>query len=360
MEKIFIWGTGNLARQALRQCDIRSMYDVLGFIDNDPEKIGNMFCGGKVYSPNILHKTPPDRIVIVTARYEEIERQIRRDFPKIKATVETMNFFYKQCVVKRYLGSKDPEIIGILKRLEQNDLQVFNYDFVKKYEDMDFDIGFDEVCGMHFICYGDKRLYFARSLNTREMVADYYRSILTEQDPESPHKYMDDSFCVKNGDVVVDVGVAEGNFSIQIIEKVSRLYIIESDEEWIEALKETFKDYEDKVVIMNKFVTSLDLGKYARLDSMIQEPVNFIKMDIEGNEWDALLGAEELISRSPDLKCAICAYHGDFDEILIKDALTKYGMAFSAAKGYMWFPQMVRQNYVSTRLCRGIVRGVKK
>ena len=160
MEKIFIWGTGNLARQALRQCDIRSMYDVLGFIDNDPEKIGNMFCGGKVYSPNILHKTPPDRIVIVTARYEEIERQIRRDFPKIKATVETMNFFYKQCVVKRYLGSKDPEIIGILKRLEQNDLQVFNYDFVKKYEDMDFDIGFDEVCGMHFICYGDKRLYF--------------------------------------------------------------------------------------------------------------------------------------------------------------------------------------------------------
>ena len=45
-------------------------------------------------------------------------------------------------------------------------------------------------------------------------------------------------------------------------------------------------------MIIQKFVTSVDEGKYATLDSLIEEPVNFIKMDIEGNEWDALLGAE--------------------------------------------------------------------
>ena len=92
---------------------------------------------------------------------------------------------------------------------------------------------------------------------------------------------------------------------------------------------------------------------------MIQEPVNFIKMDIEGNEWDALLGAENLIRRSTELKCAACSYHTDFDEILLKDVLGRYGMKCSVTPGYMWFPYAVRTKVVSTRLCRGIVRGVK-
>lgn len=39
--------------------------------------------------------------------------------------------------------------------------------------------------------------------------------------------------------------------------------------------------------------------------------------------------------------------------------LGKYGMKLSVTKRYMWFPEMVRQTYVSTRLCRGIVRGIK-
>ena len=132
-----------------------------------------------------------------------------------------------------------------------------------------------------------------------------------EQDQESPHKYIDESFQVEKGNVVVDIGVAEGNFSLQVIDLVSKLYIIETDDGWIEALQETFKDYQEKVVIIKKFVTSLDDGKYATLDSLIEEPVHFIKMDIEGNEWDALLGAEKLIGRSKNLKCAVCAYHGE-------------------------------------------------
>lgn len=102
-----------------------------------------------------------------------------------------------------------------------------------------------------------------------------------------------------------------------------------------------------------------DEGKYTTLDSMIEEPVNFIKMDIEGNEWDALQGAEKLIQRSENLKCAVCAYHGDFDELLIKNILEKYGMGVSTTQGYMWYPDTNRQTYISTRLCRGIVRGIK-
>lgn len=359
MEKIFIWGTGAISRQALEQCDVFHLYDVLGFIDNDPNKIGKSFYNREIFAPTVLKEIRPDKIVILTAQYKEIKEQIAREFSQMINIVESMSFFYKQGLMKRYQGSRDPEIVQILGYLQKNDLQTFNYEFIKKYEKMNFEIQFDKKCGMYFVYHKGKRLYFSKSLGNRESVADYYRSIMIEQDAESPHRYTDEDFCVKDGDVVVDIGVAEGNFSLQIVDRVSKLYLIESDENWIDALRETFKDYTDKVIIIKKFVTSLDLGENATLDTLIREPVNFIKMDIEGNEWDALLGAEKLIARSDDLKCAICAYHGDFDEILIKDVFTKYGMKYSVTTGYMWFFETVRQTYVSTRLCRGVVRGIK-
>ena len=113
-------------------------------------------------------------------------------------------------------------------------------------------------------------------------------------------------------------------------------------------------------MIINKYITSINAGKFATLDSLIEEPVNFIKMDIEGNEWDALLGAKNIITCSGNIKCAICIYHQDFDEIIVKDIMNKYGLSCSTTKGYMWFPYGERQTYISTKLCRGIMRGVKK
>ncbi len=359
MEKILIWGTGVIAEQVLGQCDIFGQYNVMGFIDNNADKRGKTFYEREIFTADILRKMKPDRIVILTVRYKEIEEQIRNEFPELMASVEEMNFFYKQTVIKRYRDSCEPEIIRILEHLWKNDLQVFNYDFVKKYNEMCFRIEMDESCGMYFVRHGGKRLYFSKAIKSTVEAADYYRGVLMEQDKESPHKYTDENFGIEKGNVVVDIGVAEGNFSLQVIDRVSRLYIIESDDGWIEALRETFRDYKEKVIIIQKFVTSVDEGKYATLDSLIEEPVNFIKMDIEGNEWDALLGAEKLIGRSENLKCAVCAYHGDFDEILIKDVLGKYGMDISTTQGYMWYPGTNRQTYVSTRLCRGIVRGIK-
>ena len=38
MLKIFIWGTGNVAEETLRDCMTIDEYEILGFIDNDEEK----------------------------------------------------------------------------------------------------------------------------------------------------------------------------------------------------------------------------------------------------------------------------------------------------------------------------------
>ena len=166
-------------------------------------------------------------------------------------------------------------------------------------------------------------------------------------------------FNVENSDVVVDVGVAEGNFSLDIIDRVKKIYLIETDDDWLEALKMTFREYEDKVQIVKGYVSSVEEGPFVTLDSIISEPVNFIKMDIEGNEWDALQGAAKLIQKSENIRCAICSYHSDFDQTLIEAFFDGMDIKHNTSDGYMWFPWKVRQNYVSTRLNRALVRGEK-
>lgn len=360
MERIFIWGTGFISHQIIDECNVFSQSEVLGFIDNDIEKTGKKFYDKEIFSPSILCRIIPDKIVVLTDSYSEIKYQILQLFPEMSSIIENKNYFYKQRILKRYKNSTEPEILEILDYLENNNLDVFNYKFVKKYEKFDTEIYFDENCKMYFVYHNKMKLYFAKFLDTKEKVRQYYKQILIEQDEQSPLRYLNSCFEVKEGDVVVDIGVAEGNFSLEVIKKVSKLYLIEANEEWIEALRKTFEDYLDKIVFIKKFITSIDIGNYATLDNLIHEPVNFIKMDIEGNEWDALLGAQNLINMSIDLKCAICAYHGDFDEILIKNILEKYNMKYSTTFGYMWFPDKIRQTYVSSRLCRGVIRAIKK
>lgn len=359
MLRIFIWGTGMIADLILNQANVLGVYEILGYIDNNSEKCGKTFRGEKIFSPAVLNDIIPDKIIILTDYFDEIRRQIDVQFPIMTNLVEDKTFFFRQSILCRYKSDKNPEIQKVLEHIEEDGLQVFNYNFVDKYKHRKIDVKYDLRCKMFYVYHKNKKLYFARFLDTETKVKQYYLSLLIEQDEESPHRYLMPEFDVKDGDVVVDVGVGEGNFSLDIINKVSKIYLIEADEAWIEAIKETFKEYQEKIVIISRFATSIDEGKYATLDQLIEEPVDFIKMDIEGNEWDALLGAKNLICRSERIKCAICSYHSDFDEILIKNVLESYGLNCSTTQGYMWHPDMLRRSYISLKLCRGIVQGIK-
>ncbi|MCI8583248.1 MAG: hypothetical protein HFH13_08960 [Dorea sp.] len=362
--KIYIWGTGYIANQTLKNSEILKKYEVKGFIDNDACKQGKQFYNREIYAPDILLSEKVDKIVILTKNYEDIYQQIKEKMKLHQIEIEDWLYFYKQFTVKprileRYKDSGDWEIKEVLEYIKNNELCVFNYGFREKYKYSNQNVVFDEACGMFYVMHQEKKMYFAKYLNTKEKVIDYYRSILLEQDENSPHKYLSEEFKIYDGDIVVDVGVAEGNFALEVIDRVSKIYLIESDCEWVKALNETFKEYQDKVVIVEKFLNVLDDGKYATLDGLVKEPVNFIKMDIEGNEWNALLGTEKLIRKSPKLQCAICSYHSDYDEILIKDILTKYGLQCTTTLGYMWYPSAWFNEEMSFKLCRGIVRGVK-
>lgn len=357
--KVFLWGTGSVAETFLRQCQTISQYEILGFIDNNFEKQGNIFGGFPVYAPEILGKSQTDRVVILSDSYEEIYQQIMETYPAMEPKIENKNFFYKESLLKRYERTKDKEELQALDYIRKNGLDIFNYEFTEKYKNFPVEVFWDAKKGMFYVMHKDKRLYFSRDLDSIQKVKNYYRYILMEQDVASPHKYISRYEEIDDKDVVVDVGAAEGIFSIEIVDKVSRLYIMEVDAGWAEALKETFKDYSEKVIIIEKFISSYNDGVIATLDSLLDEPVNFIKMDIEGNEWDALQGAKNTIQKSVKLKCAICCYHSDFDQVLIEDFMDKNNLRHVTTPGFIWFPWTIRQNYVSTRLNRAVVRGYK-
>lgn len=360
MYKIMIWGTGAVACRILNECSaVLGEYEIEGFIDNNPQKEGQIFRDKPIYSAKILETVKLDKIVVLTNAYCEIYKQISDTYPQFKEKIENKFFFYKESILRRYKATTDEEIMAVLDYIKKNGLSNYNYEFTQKYEQLDVSVYYDITNGLYYVIHFGKRLYFSRKYDTEEKVREYYRWILMEQDEKSPHRYLTKDFEVSEGSIVADVGVAEGNFALEVVERVSKMYLIEADESWIEALNATFKNYSNKVVIIKGFVTSYNEGEFCTLDSIIPSPVNFIKMDVEGNEWDALLGAQKIIQNTADLKLAVCAYHSDFDQELIESFMDKNQISHTTTNGYMWFGLRVRQSRISTRLNRGIVRGIK-
>lgn len=353
--KVLLWGTGKIANEVLDNCLTLGKYEIVGVIDNNKNK--KMFREYPVYNPESIKKLKFDKIVILTDYFEEIKKQIDENFPELSSIIENKNFFYKESLLQRYSDVENIELKKVVDYIKQNGLDIFNYDFVQKYKQLSIEVFFDETEQLYFVYHFGKKLYFSRKLNSVEKVRKYYSFLLIEQDKESPHRYLSQTFNVNDGDVVVDVGVAEGNFSLEVIDKASKIYLIETDKDWIDALKVTFRPYMHKVIIINKYITSYNEDLYATLDQLIREPVNFIKMDIEGNEWDALKGSQDLLNLSrKKLKMCICTYHSDFDSVLIEDFLKKMHLTYSYTNGYMWFPFKIRQTYVSTSLNPAVIR----
>jgi len=89
----------------------------------------------------------------------------------------------------------------------------------------------------------------------------------------------------------------------------------------------TISPYREERKSMGKLREDKEIVKAVKIDTLVEElgleRVDFIKMDIEGAEVDALLGAEETISQFKP-KLAICTYHRPTDPIEIRKILLKY------------------------------------
>jgi len=135
---------------------------------------------------------------------------------------------------------------------------------------------------------------------------------------------------------MLDVGAAEGLLGLMNIEKIDKLYVFESEKEWIEALQATFEPWKDKVIIVNKYVSDKNEGDCATLDAMIKdEAIELIKIDVEGAEQEILAGASDTLKRTK--KLCVCTYHKNGDEIAVKNYLDKSGWTSSFSNNYILY-----------------------
>jgi len=229
--------------------------------------------------------------------------------------------------------------------IEIGKVDVFPYKRLKTIKNVEY--GFDNEKQMPYVIHKENRkLYFPKTWGITQAKETYLSFIEVESIlggdylQKAPHQYQTDDFCVKNGDVVLDIGSAEALFSLEIIDIAKKVYIFESDEKWIEPLKATFEPYQDKVIIINKLVSNVDSVNSVTLESCIElDEIQslFVKMDIEGYEKLVLEGNLAFFSKNIDLRVACCTYHRHDDADDLKEIFDNLAYKTEYSNGYMLF-----------------------
>jgi hypothetical protein len=212
-----------------------------------------------------------------------------------------------------------PEIREGLKYLKYHKYTTFPYLWARKYDTLFPSVYRDEQHQCFYVLFEGKKMYFPKRLTETEVIWTV-RSIYKEQDPQSPHVYLTTEFQVEPDSIIVDAGVAEGNFALSVIDKAKRLYLIECEQEWMDALRLTFAPWKEKVFFIQKFMSDHESETTTSIDALLQPKPGenyFIKLDIEGFEQKALKGMDKLIASGNKIKMDVCTYHhpNDLEEI---------------------------------------------
>ena len=226
---------------------------------------------------------------------------------KEKKRKEILSFYAKN-------PPKDEETKAALNYLKKHPLSNFYGDFQKQYCADVIEVYTDNENGLKYVIEDNKRLYFKKSHN-KTTIQLIYNQLRIEQDSESTHCYTDEHFSVTKETILADVGCAEGYFSFQHIENLKKVYLFESDPEWIEALEATFKPWKQKVELVRKFVSNKTNDNEINLDTFFRgskETPNFYKIDVEGAEESVIKGMKGLLEKPP-LHIALCTYHNAED-----------------------------------------------
>ncbi|WP_144603296.1 FkbM family methyltransferase [Algoriphagus algorifonticola] len=243
-----------------------------------------------------------------------------------------------------------------IEYIKTNGLVIFPYDFEKKYKHNLIEV--NRNLEFPFVDFFGKELFF-QSGKTDQQLSHYFNSLLAEQDLDSPHLYCTENFKVEINDTIIDLGVAEANFSLMNIDLAKRVYLFESNIKWIEPLQYTFEPYQNKVHIINKFVSAKSSGTSIALDDIdeIKNESLFIKIDVDGEERQVLNGMIDLLKESKRIKVAICTYHKDNDAKEFKFFFEELGFITEFSSGYMLFyhDKKIRKPYFR----KGVLRAWK-
>ncbi len=245
--------------------------------------------------------------------------------------------------VRKYLNENalplEPEEFKKIKKfLRHNLIEVFNYPFVIQYTFRRNKIYEDKDKCLPYLIHSGKRIYFKRGLPHKQ-INHLFNSLNQEQDPNSPHYYHFEKINLTPDTIIADIGVAEGNFSVDLVDQVKEIHLFEYDEGWIEALKATFEPWKDKVHIVKSFVSDKTSEDNLSLDDYFRDKPapDILKIDVEGAEHKVLQGARQLLEKKKISDLLVCTYHQKGDAEQLSGLLEKYQYKITFSKGYMLF-----------------------
>lgn len=252
---------------------------------------------------------------------------------KRKSLKDLYGWFYsKLSIVKKARLKVEDEIYSFIEVMDSVDLKISN----KKLEIESSKEYFPHLARFCLLKWNleilqsipdDIKKYLRKAINDVEVDTDIVLLPILGQ-------YSIPECRVESGDIVFDCGAYIGEFSIYaILSRAKVVYAFEPTEKAFDYLKKLEKILPNLVAIKKavfsengfKPYSTFPIARYASIqnfgnnkvecvkldDFVCQEgikKVDFIKMDIEGSEREAIKGAEEIIKKFKP-KMAIAAYH---------------------------------------------------
>jgi hypothetical protein len=169
------------------------------------------------------------------------------------------------------ININDNERLSIVENLKKLPLVfpytglIFPYSFVEKYDPKEIKVFFDPESRMKYVLFEGEKLFFPKKWSVKE-IKIYASDLLLSGDNECPHRYSDEGFYVEEGDVIADIGAAEGFWALSNAKKAKKIYLFECDNEWKVALQKTFEPWKEKVDFIYKFVSDTKSENAITLD----------------------------------------------------------------------------------------------
>lgn len=301
-KNIYIFGAGvagKLIQKNLMNFDI----SVYRFVDNSPQKIGTAVESIPVISFQELAKSyEPKTIIIGTVAYhDEIVKQcLEGGIPLSDICFADFLHYDKKEITRSYF-------------LENIDV----------------------ICNIYSHCADDE----SKDLFITNLLYQFTRDRLNycvKMSPLSKQYYEPDIMHLGNNEVYFDCGAKDGDTALAFRQackgKYKKIVTFEPDEENFDQMQKNLADVPN-VICVNAGVgeteatlafngnvgghssfqkTGKSLAKIVPLDRYINENPTLIKMDIEGFELSALMGAQAIL-RKHRPKLAICVYHKPCD-----------------------------------------------
>ena len=294
-----------------------------------------------------------------------------REIEELRGRVKALNYGMS---LLRYQDSDDDDIRLAYEYLLKRSCCSALFPYEKMREMPPVEVQFDKDLRMYYVMHNGHRLYYPKGV-TEKIVRWLYRFAIEDDDvvgsgyrQRNPHAYQSERYHVQEGDVLIDagggkclspvaviedlidkvgeafskqkrngewdveldVGSARGLFALDVIDKVSKVYMVERTHHWYKPIEATFGPYKDKVELVKGRLSDKKQEKKKEkkktkniqladlLEQCGQQRV-FVVMDIEGKELDVLNDAQEYLREAKNpITLAVCAYHRptDYDDLM--------------------------------------------